>query len=114
MRKIVTENCVVTFPDDQATKDAVFERIVAFCAKHEAFSGETMAQCDGPQLDIVGLMCDLIDDVMRFDVKDKGGLSALDGDAAEDRCCSRCGAALPDDQEPGECDTCVGERGRGA
>ena len=45
---------------------------------------------------------------------DSGDCHALDGNAAEDRYCPRCGAALFDDQEPGLCETCKGEAQRGA
>jgi len=112
MRTVETENCVVTFPDDQATKDAVFDRVVAFFLEHEAFSGESVMQCDAPQIEGPVMLSELVDDVLKFDAKDKSDLSAPDGHAPDDRYCPRCGAALHDDQKPGPYDTCVGESSR--
>ena len=71
MRTAETSDCVVTFPDDQATKDAVFERVVKFFLDHEVFSGESVMQCDAPQVEAPVLLSEIADDVLCFDVKDK-------------------------------------------
>ena len=68
MRTVETKNCIVTFPDDQATRDAVFELVVKFFLDHETFSGESAMQCDAPQIDAPQLLCDLVDDILKFKV----------------------------------------------
>lgn len=103
----------IAFIASTATKDAVFERVVAFFLKHEAFCGESVMQRDAPQIEGPVMLSELVDDVLRFETKDRSQSSALDGNAPEDRYCPRCGAALLDNQKPGLCDTCVGELARG-
>lgn len=69
MRKFKTESASGKFNDDQATKDKVFEAVVEFFLKHEAFSGESVQQNDGPQIEAPELLADLVDDIIKFDVK---------------------------------------------
>lgn len=51
---------LVTVEDSAAVHKEVFERIVNFCAKHEAFTSEGFMQRDNPQIAITGFMSDLI------------------------------------------------------
>ncbi len=69
MRKITTKDYTVSFEDTQEMRDAVFERVIAFYMKHEAFSGESIMQCDGPQIDAPDLLADLADETLKFHVK---------------------------------------------
>jgi len=59
----------VTFKTDQATRDAVFEKVVAFFLEQESFSGEALQQNDDPQIAAPGLLGEIADQLM--------GLSSL-------------------------------------
>lgn len=50
---------------DPACKDAVFERILAYYDEHVAWSGESVMQMDGPQLDAAPTLADIIDDIIK-------------------------------------------------
>jgi hypothetical protein len=70
-KTIETKDAVVTYRCDQATKDAVFERLVKFFANHEAFSGEAICQCDAPQIDSIQTMAEIADNLMGFEITEK-------------------------------------------
>lgn len=57
----------VTYKDDQATKDAVFEKLLAWFFKHQAFSGESIMQTDAPQIEAPVLLSDIAEDIIQFD-----------------------------------------------
>ena len=56
----------VTYKDDQTTKDAVFEKVLAWFLEQETFSGECIMQSDAPQLTAPELLSDLADDIFKF------------------------------------------------
>lgn len=70
MREVKTENLKITFADDQNTKDAVFERVVKFFLDHQSFCGDSVMQCDAPQIDAPEFLADLVDEVLKFEVED--------------------------------------------
>lgn len=47
----------------------VFYRLIAWCKKHGAWSGEHIMQSDDPQIDAAPFLSDLVDEVLRPDVK---------------------------------------------
>ena len=65
MRTIELPDCTVTLNDDQATKDAVYEHVVKFMVKTQCFGGESMSQCDAPQIEAIPMLSDLIDDILQ-------------------------------------------------
>lgn len=67
MTQIHSDEYVVAYKDDEATKQALFDKLVAFYKKHEAFSGESIMQCDGPQLEAAELLSDIADDILQFE-----------------------------------------------
>ncbi len=62
----------VTYNDDQATKDALFEKLLNWFFEQETFSGESIMQSDGPLLESPVLLSDIADDILQFDVTWKG------------------------------------------
>lgn len=46
---------------DDATKEAVFAKLLAFFNEHKCWSGESYYQCDGPQIGSQELMGDILD-----------------------------------------------------
>jgi hypothetical protein len=69
--QLETENCVVTYLDDQSTRDAVFQRLLTYFAKHEAFSGESIFQRDAPSMDASCVLSDIAEDIFKFSVTEK-------------------------------------------
>lgn len=65
--QIGTAEYVVTFDDSEAAKQAVFQRLLKFFTHHEAFSGESVMQCDGPQIEAAPLLAELADEIFKFD-----------------------------------------------
>jgi len=69
MKEIKTDNFIARYNDNQATKDAVFKKVIAFFKRHEAFNGECICQCDEPMIDAPYFMADLADNIIEFDVE---------------------------------------------
>jgi hypothetical protein len=69
MATLETESYVVSYQDDEATKQAVFDRLIAFYKKHESFHGECIMQSDDPQIYAPELVAELADEVFKFDSK---------------------------------------------
>jgi len=66
-----TESYVVEYDDGPDVRKAVFDKVIAFFVEHESFSGESVCQCDAPQLDAPALLAELADDVIKFKAKVK-------------------------------------------
>ncbi len=66
--RIETDEYIVTFADSAEVKDAVFTRLIEYFKKHEAFSGESICQSDGPTVDAINVLSDIADDIITFDV----------------------------------------------
>lgn len=62
------EDRSVRHKSDQATKDAVYEKVLAWFLKVGSFNGESIYQCDAPQIEAPDLLADLADNVFEFDV----------------------------------------------
>lgn len=63
---------LVEYQDDQATRDAVYEKVLDWFIQVETFSGEGVMQNDTPLLEAPQLLVDLADDIFQFDVKWEG------------------------------------------
>ena len=61
------DDFTLTYKDDQKTRDAVFERLLAWFFKHKSFSGESIMQSDAPQIEAPVLLSDIADDIIEFD-----------------------------------------------
>lgn len=68
---IETEYSTVTYHDDRATRDALFEKMLAYYKEHETFSGESIMQMDGPLLAAPDLVSDIADEIFKFEVTHK-------------------------------------------
>lgn len=72
MQTIETEDYTVTYPDDQETKDKVFNYLVEhYYKKHEGFTGETICQCDDLLIEAPHVLAEIADGIIKFEVKDK-------------------------------------------
>lgn len=69
IRTIKIDGMTITYKDDQATRDAVFEKVLAWFIEMESFNGECVIQNDGPSIDAPNLLGDLADDFFEFDVE---------------------------------------------
>ena len=66
--KIETKNYFVTFEDTPEMHKKVFDRLIEFFKKHESFRGESVMQCDNPQIEAPGVLADIADDIIKFEV----------------------------------------------
>lgn len=64
--EIENNDYALAYKDDSATKQVLFDKIVAFFMEHKCFSGESYAQRDAPQIGSMDLMCEIADDVLQF------------------------------------------------
>ena len=68
-RKITfSDDMVVEFDETPELKEEVYNRVLGFFIKMEAFSGESIMQSDEPQIEAAPFLSDLADDVFKFDV----------------------------------------------
>lgn len=70
-RVLETEDFRVKFEETAELKEQVFERVLAFLTKHEAFYGESLMQSDGPQIEAPDFLAELVDEVFQFDAEFK-------------------------------------------
>lgn len=61
------DGATITYYDDQATRNAVFEKLLAWFLKFKAFNGDTIFQCDAPNLDSPNVLGEIADDIFKFD-----------------------------------------------
>lgn len=69
--KIETSDQIVTYKDDQATKDALFVRVMRFFEETELFSGESLCQSDAMYISAPDLLSDIADDILQFETEEK-------------------------------------------
>ena len=48
-------------------KDAIIERLLKFCKEEQCVSGETLCQSDSCLIEAPNVLCDMIDDIMKFE-----------------------------------------------
>lgn len=61
----------VTYSDDDATKQAVFDRVIAYFKKHDAYSGSSVMQLDMAFCAAPSVLADIADNIIKFDVEYK-------------------------------------------
>ncbi len=59
----------VSYDDSQEIKNAVFDRLMVYFNEMEAYCGDTIAQSDKCQENMVELLCVIADKIIKFDVK---------------------------------------------
>lgn len=72
--RIANEDYTATFDDSEEAKQAVFQKLLTFFTFHEAFSGESVMQCDGPQIAAPELLSEIADEIFKFKVEHKDPL----------------------------------------
>lgn len=65
---IKTTDLVAKYRDDEAAKQAVFDRVITYFREHECFHGESIHQSDNPIIDAPNVMSDIADNILKFDV----------------------------------------------
>lgn len=65
-RKFETQNYIVSFDDTLRMHDQVFDALIAWHKKHEAFNGESICQCDDPSIDAMNIVSDIADEIIKF------------------------------------------------
>lgn len=66
MQSYKTDYYEVTWEDDEATRNAVFNRVLDWYVKMESFNGESIMQCDEPQIEAAPLLAELADKFFKF------------------------------------------------
>jgi predicted HicB family RNase H-like nuclease len=69
--KIETENLVVEYKDDAATKNAVFDAVINYFKEQEAFHGEVIMQSDNCIIDAPEVFAKIADNILKFKVECK-------------------------------------------
>lgn len=59
----------VAFNNSQATRDEVFDRLIAWYFEHQSFDGECVVQNDNPAMDAPNILAEIADDIIKFDIK---------------------------------------------
>ena len=70
-RTVKCSDQTVTFKCDQATRDAVFEKVVQFFIEQESFIGEAIQQNDDPNIAAPITLAEIADDLMGFKFTDR-------------------------------------------
>lgn len=61
--EIEDDDLIVTVDDSPETKKIVWDRLIAYFRKHGAYCGESVMQCNGPQIgapEVLGDIADII------------------------------------------------------
>ena len=80
-----TSDGIVTYKDDVATRNAVYEKVLAFFMEQECFSGECCYQCDNVQLESPDLLAELAEEIFEFDNQEEDEDDDDEFDIDEDR-----------------------------
>jgi hypothetical protein len=62
------DDMIITYRDDKETRDAVFEKIIAWYIKQGCFIGEALIQNDYACMDAPMVLSDIADDIIEFGV----------------------------------------------
>lgn len=66
MATLETENYIVSFADTPILHKKVFDAVIDYYKKHEAFNGECICQSDDPVIDAPHLLAAIADDIIQF------------------------------------------------
>jgi hypothetical protein len=61
----------VSYEETDEIKQAVFDAVLAYYKKHEAFSAECILQMDDPIIDAPSALAAIADNIIKFDRKSK-------------------------------------------
>lgn len=60
---------IIEYDDSPEMKEKVFNRIIQYFKKHNSWSGESVMQCDNPQMEAPEVMAEIADDIIKFKVE---------------------------------------------
>ena len=61
-----TENYTVTWDDSDQARRSAYDALIEFFHKHESYSGESIYQCDAPQIGAPDVLCYIAEKVFKF------------------------------------------------
>lgn len=67
--KIEKPDYILTYKDDEETKNKVFNRVIKFFHDTELYSGECLGQSDEAYIEGIKLLIDLADKDIKFKLK---------------------------------------------
>jgi hypothetical protein len=65
--KFETDDYIVEYDDTPELRDAVFDKVMEYFKKHDAYCGESICQMDDPMIDAPYVMADIVDNIIKFD-----------------------------------------------
>ena len=66
-----TNEYILKYRDNILVKQLIFEKLLEFFKKHETFNGESICQCDDPQIESIELLSNIADELFQFKVEFK-------------------------------------------
>lgn len=63
-----TDDAVVSYEDTKELRDKVFEAVMDYYFKYNAFTGETICQMDDPIIEAHVVFAEIADDIIKFDI----------------------------------------------
>ncbi len=57
---------IVEYEDNEEVRNEVFNRVMEFFIKHDAFAAEIIGQADNPIIDAPHVLMDIADDIIKF------------------------------------------------
>ncbi len=67
MKFVDLDDSTLTYPDDDQTKQAVFDCVIRYFRKLDMYSGESIGQSDEGYIQGVEMLCELADEVIKFE-----------------------------------------------
>lgn len=62
-------NHTISYDDSQEAKDKLYNMMLNFFKTHEVYNGESIQQCDVPQINSPELLSEIADEIFKFDAK---------------------------------------------
>lgn len=69
---VETADLIAVYRADVEARDAVFARVLEYYKEYGCFNGETICQMDDPQIYAPGVLADIADSILQFEVTYKG------------------------------------------
>lgn len=66
--RIEVKDYIVEYEDTPEMHKKVFDAVLEYFKKHQAFHGEVIMQCDDPIIDAPNALSNIADDIMKFKV----------------------------------------------
>lgn len=64
-----SEDLTVTYEDTPEIREKVFNKVIEYYVQNQAFAGEVISQSDDCIIDAPGVLCDIADNILKFDAK---------------------------------------------